>query len=221
MVKDILDFLKKLSANNNREWFLLNKSKYEASKTELEAIVADLLKEISAFDTDIKFVSPKDCVFRIYKDVRFSHDKTPYKTNMGAIIRKGGRGGPNYAGYYLHFEPGGCFLAGGIWMPEAPLLKAIRTEILYNSDSYLKIINDKQFKKFFGVVDGDKLVNAPKDFPKDFEHIDLLKLKSYAMMHYYDPSKMTQKELVAYITKVFRLMKPYNDFLNHVVPEAL
>ncbi|MEI6765987.1 MAG: DUF2461 domain-containing protein [Bacteroidota bacterium] len=221
MVKDILDFLKKLAANNNREWFQLNKSKYEAAKTEVDVIVAELLKEISVFDSDIKFTTPKDCVFRIYKDVRFSHDKTPYKTNMGAIIRKGGRGGPNYAGYYLHFEPGGCFLAGGIWMPEAPLLKAIRSEILYNTDVYLKLINDKQFKKYFGEIDGEKLVNAPKDFPKDFEHIELLKLKSYNMMHFYDPSAMTQKELVKYVVKMFKLMKPYNDFLNHVVPEAL
>lgn len=220
MVKDILSFLKKLAANNNREWFQLNRSKYESSKTELEDIVASLIKEIAVFDNDIKFVSPKDCVFRIYKDVRFSHDKSPYKTNMGAIIRKAGRSGPNYAGYYLHFEPGACFLAGGIWMPEAPLLKAIRNEIFYNTEAYLKLISDKQFRKLFGEVEGEKLVNAPKDFPKDYPHLDLIKLKSYTMMHYYDPSEMSKAELIRYIVKVFRQMKPYNDFLNHVVPEV-
>src|ERR1041384_4820638 len=153
-----MSFLKALKKNNNKEWFDKNKDKYLAAKENVENTVSDLIKTFSVFDKKLAGLNAKDCVFRIYRDVRFAKDKRPYKTNMGASINAGGKKA-EVAGYYLHIEPNNSFIAGGRWMPESDHLKKIRQEIDYNGKVLRKILNDKTFKKYYGELDKEYLLS--------------------------------------------------------------
>jgi uncharacterized protein (TIGR02453 family) len=211
--KPTLDFLKKLKRNNNREWFSGNKHLYEDARYDFEVFLAQLIERISEFDESVSGVLPKDCMFRIYKDIRFSKDKTPYKTNFGASINRGGRK-INTAGYYFHIEPGECMLAGGRYMPSPEDLLKIRNHIAANYREYNRIISHKDYKKYFGGVWGDKLKTAPKGFPKDHPAIEHLKLKSFIAYHNFPDEKLLAKNLLGYSEKVFKAMKPFLDFLR-------
>lgn len=216
MVNIFIEFLEELSKNNNREWFAENKQKYEAAKNAFLKIITSVHAAISVFDAEIRGIKPQDCMFRIYRDVRFSKDKSPYKTNFGAYFNKNGKKIHN-AGYYFHMEPGNCFLSGGIYMPPPPLLKSLRQEVYYNFDEFKKIVNAKKFKDFFGDVTGDKLQRLPPEFSKDFAGAEYLKLKDYYVIHNYNPFEFNEKELVNYAFRVFKEVKPLNDFLNRAV----
>ncbi|HEY4785942.1 MAG TPA: DUF2461 domain-containing protein, partial [Bacteroidales bacterium] len=158
MLEKSLSFLTVLKDNNYKEWFHENKPLYEEAKKEFESFVSLLIKEIKAIDGDIGYPEPKDCIFRIFRDIRFSNDKTPYKTNFGAFMAKGGNRKSEYGGYYFHLEPGNSLLAGGIWMPQPGILKAIREEIFHNIDEFLAIIESKEFKKQFGELDREYML---------------------------------------------------------------
>jgi uncharacterized protein (TIGR02453 family) len=216
MDKSILTFLSRLRNNNNREWFNDNKEEYLQAKAAFEGFINDLIPHIRSFDPAIDLITAKDCTFRIYRDIRFSKDKNPYKTNMGAYINRGGRRSP-FAGYYVHVEPGQSFLAGGIYMPPADVLKKIRQEIVYNYDEFRKIIDNKKFKETFGEMDDpDKLVNPPKGFPTDFPGIEMIKLKSYAVMHHVDDGKVIKDDFIKYSVDVFKTLRPLNNFFNNI-----
>ena len=145
--KSTLSFLKNLAKNNNKVWFDNHRNEYLESKKDFENFISALIKETSKFDSDIKELQIKDCVFRINRDIRFSKNKTPYKTNMGASLDRGGKKSV-FAGYYFHMQPGGkSFIAGGIWMPMAPELKKIRQEVDYCFDEFKVIVNNKNFVK--------------------------------------------------------------------------
>ncbi len=146
--KNLLHFLSDLKKNNHKEWFHENKPRYQLVKKEFEQFIAHVIADISQFDASVKNLEPKHCIFRINRDIRFSNDKSPYKSNFGGFIVPGGRNA-GHAGYYIHIEPENCFLAGGIYMPPPDRLKAVRTEIYENTDSFKKILNDKNFKKAF------------------------------------------------------------------------
>jgi uncharacterized protein (TIGR02453 family) len=146
-----LNFLKKLAKNNNKEWFDKNRPTYEEVKLEVKSLVKEVVEAIAEFDTSIANLEPKDCMFRINRDVRFSKNKSPYKTNMGFMIAPGGKKSLKSC-YYVHIEPGNCFLAGGIHMPSPEQLKAIRQEIDYNGDALKNIFKSKPFKKYFSKV---------------------------------------------------------------------
>lgn len=218
-IKKALTFLSKLKKNNNREWFEKNKEAYLLIKDEFEALIEKFIKELSKADDSVKALEAKNCLFRIYKDVRFSKDKTPYKTHLGAYIARGGRKS-EYAGYYLHLEPENSFLAGGIWMPEPKVLSAIRQEIDYNTESFLKIIRSSGFKKYFGEIQGEKLIRNPKEYPPDHPYIDYLKFKSFNVVHELTDKKITAKDFLKYSVMVYKSMKPLNDFLNAAVAEV-
>ena len=145
----VLQFLSGLQANNNREWFQANKMEYDQSKKILSAFIEKLIARIAVFDPQISGVEAKDCIFRINRDTRFSTNKTPYKNNMGAFIAAGGRKSP-FAGYYVHLQPGECFLSGGIYMPQPDVLKTLRTEIHEKAGEFLQILNKPEFKTQFG-----------------------------------------------------------------------
>lgn len=215
-MQNILYFLADLKENNNREWFQANKKRYESAKKEFEDFLNLLIPEIRKFDPSIGSLTAKECMFRIYRDIRFSKDKRPYKTNMGGYITKGGRKGM-HAGYYIHTEPGMSFLAGGVHMPPPDILKKLRLEIMYNIDEFKSIMNDKGFRKYFDELYGEKLKRPPKDFPGDFPDIDLLKYKSYTVVSGFDPSGQSNEELVSYAAKVFRELYPFNRFLNRAL----
>ncbi len=212
-VKLILDFLSKLRENNNREWFQEHKPKYEEAKNEMLRGIASLIQEISSFDSDYIQTEPKQCLFRIYRDVRFSKNKDPYKINMGGFIVKGGRKSGN-AGYYLHLEPGNSFVGGGIYGPDSAHLKAIREEIAYEGDVLQKILNTNKFKKYFSQIQGDSLVRSPKGFDPESKYIDYLKMKSFTVLYPLNKEILESDHFIERIAPIFELMKDFNDFLN-------
>jgi uncharacterized protein (TIGR02453 family) len=214
--KTTLEFLKGLKFNNNREWFQNNQTIYKEAKANVELFVQELINEIVLFDPELKGLEVKNCLFRINRDIRFSNDKSPYKTNFGAFIVKGGKkNGDKYAGYYFHIEPGSSMIAGGAYVPPSPWLSAIREKISDETDEFLRIINDKTFKKYFGTVEGEKLKTAPKGYPSDHPQIELLKLKSFLAMNEVPDEKVLSPGYFEYVTSGFRAMKPLNDFLNN------
>lgn len=208
-----LDFLKKLEQNNNREWFTENKNLYTESQQNVIAFLEDLLKEMSEFDEELAKIDAKKSLFRIYRDTRFSKDKIPYKTNFGASLGMGK--GSQKGGYYLHLEPGKSFIAGGIYMPEPAVLKELRKEISLYGNEFLAILNNKEFKKHFPELDqDDKLKKIPKGFEKEDPMAEFLKLKNFIVVYYLKDEEILNKDAAKNLTKVFKLMKPLNDFLN-------
>ena len=217
--KSTLDFLTKLKKNNNKDWFDKNKEKYLVVKQNIEEFTDELIASVSKFDKSIAGLTHKDCVFRIYRDVRFSKNKTPYKTNMGASINAGGKKGMT-GGYYIHIDPSGSFLAGGLWMPPSEQLKKIRQEIDYNGNQLHKILANKDFKKHFGTFDDSeeyKLARPPKGYDKDHPDIELLKFNSYVVLHEYNNKVVLSKNFVNEISTGAKIMKPLLDFLNEAI----
>lgn len=218
MLNKSLQFLKKLKNNNNRDWFEAHKNEFNEAKLEFEEFVQKLIGVISKFD---KSVSPdlkaKDCVFRIYKDVRFSKDKTPYKTNFGASINPGGKKSLQ-AGYYFHVQPGNIFIAGGNYMPPPDMLQAIRQEIDYNGDKLGKILKAKSYTTYFdGLDQEDKLKTVPKGYDKEHKHLDLLKLKSFIAFTNVDEKKLNSKDILTYLGNGYKAMLPLNQFLREAI----
>jgi uncharacterized protein (TIGR02453 family) len=215
--KSTIDFLKKLKKNNNRDWFSKNKKLYEDARYDFEVFVFDLIQKIAEYDESISGLEPKDCMFRIYKDVRFSKDKLPYKTNFGASINKGGRKMPT-AGYYVHIDPAEYFLGSGLYLPMPDKLLEVRTKISNDLKGFRKIIEQKDFKKYYGKLwSGDSLKTAPKGFDKDHPAAEYLKLKSFIAGHTVKEEKALSKNFGDYAAKVFRAVKPLNDFLNNAI----
>ena len=213
-----LHFLKKLKINNNREWFDSNKTEYLASKEIFEEFVSELIKGINKFDKKVSLdLKPKDCTFRIYKDVRFSKDKTPYKNNMSASINPGGKKS-NIPGYYFHLEPDGCFLAGGVYMPMPDVLKAIRQEIDYNPLPLINVLKSASFKKEFnGLDEEDKLKNPPKGFNKDHAHSEILKNKHFIVSQKFENKVILKKEGLSKTLDSFKAMYPFLDYLRKAI----
>lgn len=208
------NFLKKLKTNNNKEWFDANRPQYENIKIEFQLFITELIQSISAFDASIKQLEAKSCVFRINRDVRFSKNKAPYKSNISASISPGGKKSFS-AGYYIHLQPGASYIAGGMWQPETPLIKAIRQEIDYNADEFKNIINDKKFKKYFTKLsDEDKLISVPKGYSKEHPEIELLKHRSFIVVHSLADEKVFAKNAVKTIAQVCETMYPLMKFLR-------
>ncbi|MEL7146901.1 MAG: DUF2461 domain-containing protein [Bacteroidota bacterium] len=219
MGKDLVSislFLKKLAANNDRDWMTENKSEYQATRKAFETLIADLITGISAFDEGLVGLEAKKSVFRLHRDTRFSNDKSPYKLNYGASMSKGGRKSP-YASYYIHLKPGENFVGGGMYMPDADTLKKVRQEIDYNVDEFLSIIHDGQFVKAYGEMRGEKLKTAPKGYPKDHEHINLLRHKGFYFMHEIPDAVLADQDFVAKQVEHFKLIAPFINFLNTAI----
>ena len=214
-MKTSLSFLKDIKKNNNKDWFELHKPMYLKAKAEYEVLIDEVIKGLQKFDKRISAdLKGKDCLFRIYKDVRFSKDKTPYKTNFGASINPGGKKSL-VAGYYLHLEPGASFLAGGMYMPEPNMLQAIRQEIDYNAEPLLKILKSASFKKYFkGIAEEGKLVNGPKGFDKEHPHLELLKNKHFIVMHSLSDKEILDKGFQKMVIDGFKAMYPFLEYLR-------
>ena len=210
-----LDFLRKLKRNNNREWFNSNRKLYEEAKSDFEQFVDSVIKEIIQFDPILKGLEANSCIYRINRDIRFSSDKSPYKSHMGAFITRGGRkNGDRYAGYYIHIEPGACMIAGGAYMPPAPWLNAIREKIDREPATIEGIISGKDFKNYLGQLQGESLKKTPRGYPSDHPMADLLKHKSFLVVNSPSDKEVTDKAFLSHVIKVVRAMKPLNDFLN-------
>lgn len=227
-MKELFSFLKDLSANNNREWFQANRARYDAAREKLDEMARLFILAVEQHDPGAARLTPKDCTYRIYRDVRFSPDKSPYKTHMGIFVNPlGGKKGIE-CGYYLGLEPGRTVFTCGTYCLPSPVLRAVRQSIFDLTDEYLGIVEDPEFKRIFPTVGADPLKTAPKGFPKDWPHIDLIKPREFVAMtslpdsFFYDekghpgsgPAEAGRR-LAPYIAQAKRL----NDFLNFTILE--
>lgn len=212
-----LDFLSDLAKNNKKEWMDDNKKRYQEAKKQVIELVSEVIEKASAFDPSLIGIDPKKTLFRINRDIRFSNNKDPYKTNFGAAIVNGGRKSGN-PGYYLHIKPGENFMGGGIYQPLPENLQKIRQEIDYNGKKLRTIIEESNFKKFYGEPHGeDKLKTAPKGYPKDHPDVDLLQLKHYVFMHKVSDKQVTSKEFTKDVVQAYKTLFPFNQFLQEAI----
>lgn len=206
-------FLEQLKQNNNKEWMDAHRKAYETAKKDFEAFVAALLEGVAGLDPAFSGINPKSCIFRINRDIRFSEDKSPYKSNFGAHFTKGGKKSP-LAGYYFHLEPGNSFIGGGAWMPPADLLKGIRQEIDYDLEGFQNIIEQKDFKKLYPKIEGEQLKKAPQGYDTENPAIGYLRHKSFTVGHKVTDKDLKSKDLVKHTLHSFTVMQPFIDFLN-------
>jgi uncharacterized protein (TIGR02453 family) len=212
-----IQFLKALKKHNNKEWFDKNRKIYEQAKADYLNFVTILLNEIQGFDPNLIELQPKQCIFRLNRDVRFSKNKDPYKTNFGASFSKGAKK-IQTAGYYFHLEPGENFVGGGLWMPMAPDLIKVRQEIDYCFKEFSSILKKPNFKTTYGDMDNSmKLVRPPKGFEVDNPALEYLKLKSFVVTRSIKDTELSDKQLVKNVVKDFKTIAPLVHFLNRAI----
>lgn len=216
IAKPTFQFLKQLKQNNNKEWMDAHRKEYEAAKQDFETFVTAILDGLGAFEPLFKDIPAKQCVFRINRDIRFSQDKSPYKSNFGAHFTIGGKKSP-HAGFYFHLEPGAAFIGGGSWMPPADMLKNIRQEIDYDLAAFEKIIHQKDFKKLYPRIDGEQLKKAPVGYDPANPAIEYLRYKSFTVGCPVSDEALLDKGLVKQTVQSYKVMKPFIDFLNRAV----
>jgi uncharacterized protein (TIGR02453 family) len=215
--KSTIDFLKSLKKNNNRDWFEANRGDYEAAKADFTTLVEHVLGELGKLDARFLELSAKDCMFRINRDVRFSKDKSPYKTNFGAGFTIGGKKSA-LGGFYVHVEPDHGFIGGGLWMPQPDQLKKIRQEIDYSFHEFNKIIEDKTFKKTFGTLDMENaLKNPPKGYEAENPAIEIIKLKSFVTGSPIQNNEWVEKGILTKISTSFKQLNPFISFINTAI----
>lgn len=209
-----LSFLKALAENNHKAWMDSNKKWYEEERKQLIAFTQVLIDRLAADQPEFATINPKDCLFRINRDIRFSKDKSPYKTNFGVHLNPEGKKSPK-GGYYIHIADNSSFAGGGIWMPEAEHLKHIRQEIDYNWEEFRGIVSDKQFVKTFKHLNvEDKLARPPKGYEADNPAIEYLKLKSFTVFKPLSNKDLSSDKLVQNCLDTFATMRPLLDFMN-------
>ena len=213
-------FLKDLKKNNNKPWFDGHRNQYEEARGDFETFVQALIDKHGAKDASIKEQVAKKCMFRINRDIRFSKDKTPYKSNFGASLNRGGKKSV-FGGYYFHLEPGGnSFVGGGIWMPMPPEMKKVRQEIDYCLDEFKKIVESKKFKSVYKGLYIDKEVSlskVPQGFEKDNPAGEYLKLKSWIAMKQLTDAEVTSKTLLKTSLDAFATLQPMIQFINRTL----
>ncbi len=211
-LRPVLKFVTALKRNNNREWFQAHRADYEVARTHFEDYVAALIGELSRTEP-LAGLSPKDCVFRLNRDLRFTKDKTPYKPYMSAYIAPGGRKSRRM-GYYVHIEPGTSMLAGGMHEPEPQQLAAWRAAIDRDPRPLKKIIAGSAFRKYFGEVQGERLKTVPRGYPKDHPEADLLRLKSVTVIRYIPEAGVVSPAFLRESLATFRAVKPFLRYLE-------
>lgn len=219
-MKKILSFLTDLSRHNDREWFTANKDRYLEAHHRFEAFTAEYIRRLAELEPALAGLTPKDCIWRIYRDVRFSTDKRPYKEWFGAFPAvKGGKKSMR-GGYYIHLQPGHCMFAGGIWCPNPDLLKALRTEIEANYDEVESIMAAPSWQRYFGDFDTDYMLKkVPAGFDPDFVHADWLKRKAYTFSTPLTDSEVCAPDFMDRLIEIAAAGKPMNDFLNYTFEE--
>lgn len=217
--KSTLDFLKSLKKNNNKPWFDAHRAQYEAAKENVIAIATAAIEELGKIDARYAELEAKKCLFRINRDVRFSKNKDPYKTNIGAAFSLGGKNGPG-GGFYIHLEPNACFIGGGIWQPEPNHLKKIRQEIDYNQADFLTAVEGKKFKSVFGQLSHEeRLSRPPKGYETDHPLVEYLKLKHFVASRSISDEVMMSKGLRKEMAQCFQTMMPLIEFIDKAITD--
>lgn len=217
-VQQILDFLKELSSNNNREWFQANRATYQAVQQNFEELLTAVIARIATFDPDVTHLQPSDCTYRIYRDVRFSSDKSPYKNHIGGYINAKGKKSM-HCGYYIHLEPGNCMLAGGSWCMPKDMLKAVRQSVVDNLDEFRAIVEDTAFTAYFKQIGEEHLKTVPKGFPKDFAYPQYINCKDYTVCYKIADSFFADPYFLDEVERVFRQLKRFADFTNFTIDD--
>ncbi len=214
-----LGFLSRLAKNNNKPWFEAHRDEYETSMAQFETLVGTLIEGMSRLE-DLQDLTPKDCIMRIYRDVRFSRDKSPYKTGFGAGITSGGRKSGRM-GYHLHLGPhGATMVAGGLWDPEPEQLSRFRDAILKDPAPFTRILGAAAFRKHFGQVTGDSLKTVPKGYPADHPQVELLRRKQVCVSETFPDPLVSSAEFPRAALESMKAMKPFVDYLNDVALRA-
>jgi uncharacterized protein (TIGR02453 family) len=208
------DFLKKLARNNNRDWFNKNKDRYLLELDQLINFADALLGEMNKHDK-IENESGKKVLFRIYRDVRFSKDKKPYKNHFSGVLKRATKA--RRGSYYFHIEPGNCFAAGGFWGPEPADLKRIRDEFSHDPEPFRKILKSKNFVKYFGKLEGEQIKTTPKGFSADDPAIDLIRFKQFELIRYFKDSEVLKPGFLKELNETFRQMRPFLDYMSEVL----
>ncbi len=212
-----LDFLSDLSKHNNKAWMDDNKKRYQEAKQQVVQLVTDIIKKAESFAPELAGIDPKKTLFRINRDIRFSKNKDPYKTNFGASIVEGGRKSGN-PGFYLHIMPGNSFVGGGVYQPMPEVLNKVRQEIDYNGKDLISIVEDKKFKSIYSGPHGeDRLKTAPKGYPKDHEYLEWLQLKHYVFMRKASDKEVASKGFVDQVVEDYSVLYPFNQFLTRAM----
>ncbi len=239
--KRIIGFLCQLMGNNNRPWFQEHKREYDAVRADFEQGVEQALRRIVTFDPSVAHLTVKDCTYRFYRDTRFSADKSPYKNHLGAYIAAHGKKAL-HGGYYIHLEPGHCMVAcGNYWLP-TNILTSCRNEIMSNTQQWLTCVESAQFRHYYGSPAAaatsvgrkttevsswdspqgfglEKLKTCPTGFPRDWEHVDYLRLKDYCCWHQVPDNFYEGDQWIDEVEKMFRAAKPMMDFVNAVIDD--
>ena len=219
-MKEILYFLAELAANNNREWFNEHKEWYVRCLKTFERFTAQWLQKMVEIDPTLVDLQPKDCIWRIYRDVRFSHDKRPYKEWFGVYIAPKGGKKSDRGGYYVHLQPGQCMFAGGMWCPNRDLLQAVRREILANYDEVEEIFSNPLTNKYFHDFDSEQMLKkVPQGFPVDFIHAEWLKRKAFTFSTPLADEDVCTADFLDKVMEMTLASKPINDFLNYTFEE--
>lgn len=218
-MRPYLDFLSALAEHNSKEWMDANKKWYLDTREKLLEDVALMLKQIAELEPALAAFKPKDCVFRQNRDIRFSANKDPYKTNFGVYFAPGGKKSPG-PGYYLQIQPENSFIAGGIWMPDTDTLKKIRKEIDYSGAELAQLESDPQFNQFFSKIEGEKLKTSPRDYDADHPYIEYLKLKSFTVSYPISDKAIDSGVFIQFALDGFRRMKSFNDFLARAIEDV-
>jgi uncharacterized protein (TIGR02453 family) len=216
--KSTLEFLNQLKVNNNREWFERNKERYRTAHENMIGFMDSMIAEMNKVD-NIETISGKKSLFRIYRDVRFSKDKSPYKPYFGARMARATKW--LRGGHYIHIEPGNCFIAAGFFNPNSADLKLIREDIAHDSKPLKKILSDPDFKKVWGAFEGDSVKTAPRGFDKDHPDIDLIRFKQFHLSHKFSDEEVLSEDFVFEVVKSFLVIRPYFDYMSEVLTRNL
>ncbi len=212
-LKFTLDFLSDLSKHNNKAWMDENKKRYQEAKQQVIELVSEIIQKTTAFAPELSGIDPRKTLFRINRDIRFSRNKDPYKTNFGASIVEGGRKSGN-PGFYLHIMPGNNFAGGGIYQPSPEMLSKVRQEIDYNGKDLISIVENPGFKKIYSEPHSeDRLKTAPKGYPKDHQHLEWLQLKHYVFMRRASDKEVMSEGFADQVVKDYKTLYPFNQFL--------
>lgn len=216
-MKEILDFIADLQANNNREWFAANKERYLKVKGQVEALATTLIAMVAELEPTAARLRVADCTYRIYRDTRFSHDKTPYKNHIGIFVNppKGKKG--LTCGWYLHLEPGNCMVAAGTICHPTPVQRAIRQDIFDNIEEYREIVESSEFRRYFPTVGENPLKTVPKGFPKDWEWIDYLRPRDFVATCRLTDKEMCDSGFLEWLRPCFAQMARFNRFINYSI----
>ena len=221
-MKEIIDFLRDLSCNNNKEWFNANKRRYQQVLSLWQDFCGELIKKVGQYDPDIARLTVKDCTYRICRDTRFSADKSPYKTHFGVFLSKGGKKSM-HAGYYFHVGTGmgeaypNCHrIASGNYCFEPRVIKMIREDISFDWEEFKTDVLDAADSSFKVDMDG-ALKRVPKEYPADAPYADFMRLKSFSLVTYLDDDFILQPDLVSRVAELFKSVKPFNDYINRAV----